>query len=221
MCGRFAQYSSLPELQKTFEIQTVTCTVTPSYNIAPLDRVLVVIRHVGNRLGTFHWGLVPFWAKDTSGAARLINARAETLENKPSFRYAFRKRRCLILADGFYEWKTEGRQKQPWYFTMISGGPFAFAGLWETWKGAAESDYHSCTIITVDASESVREIHHRMPVILKPEVLDAWLNPDNQDPKKLNEIIRDGHVKEMKRFPVSKRVNSPLNNDPGNIEEII
>lgn len=167
MCGRFAQYSGLDSLKKSFQLDEITCDVTPSYNIAPLQPILAVIRHDGNRLGRLHWGLVPSWAKDRTMAAKLINARAETLADKPSFRSAFKRCRCLILADGFYEWKADGPQKQPWYFTLSSGGPFAFAGLWDTWKGKEDAVYHSCTIITTAADESVRQVHHRMPVILR------------------------------------------------------
>ena len=220
MCGRFAQHSSLSVLKEAFEIQTVTCEVTPSYNIAPTQRVPAIIHRGDHRLGTLHWGLVPAGARDTSRASSLINARAETLEDKPSFRGAYEKRRCLILADGFYEWKSDGRQKQPWYFTLEGGGPFAFAGLWETWKGGEGCDYHSGAIITIEADESMRKIHRRMPVILIPDVHAAWLDTENRDPKMLNKIIEDEHVRKLKCFPVSKRVNSPLNNDPSCIEPV-
>ncbi len=220
MCGRFAQHSSLSVLKKSFEIQTVTCEVTPSYNIAPTQRVPAIIHRGDQRLGVLHWGLVPSWARDTSRAFSLINARAETLEDKPSFCRAYEKRRCLILADGFYEWKSDGRQKQPWYFTLKDGGPFAFAGLWETWKGDEGCGYHSCTIVTIEADESMRKIHHRMPVILLPDMHAAWLDTENRDPKRLNKIIEDGRVRKLKYFPVSKRVNSPLNNDPSCIEPV-
>jgi putative SOS response-associated peptidase YedK len=218
MCGRFAQYSDLTTLQKAFQIQKVTCEVTPSYNIAPLQKALSIIHHDGNRLGLLNWGLVPSWARDTAIALKLINARVETLADKPSFRNAFKRRRCLILADGFYEWKSEGRRKQPWYFTLSSGGPFALAGLWETWKGTEDAVYHSCTIITTEAGQAVREIHHRMPVILTPAAHAAWLDPENQDPEQLKAILADGQVRELKQFPVSKHVNSTRNNDPSCIE---
>jgi putative SOS response-associated peptidase YedK len=220
MCGRFAQYSGLDSLKKSFQLDEITCDVTPSYNIAPLQPILAVIRHDGNRLGRLHWGLVPSWAKDRTMAAKLINARAETLADKPSFRSAFKRCRCLILADGFYEWKADGPQKQPWYFTLSSGGPFAFAGLWDTWKGKEDAVYHSCTIITTAADESVRQVHHRMPVILTPESHAEWLDPQNQDSARLNAILSEGCVRGLKRFPVSKRVNSIRNNDPACIEPL-
>jgi putative SOS response-associated peptidase YedK len=220
MCGRFAQYSGLDALKKSFQLHTITCNVTPSYNIAPLQPVLAVIRHDGNRLGQLHWGLVPSWAKDKTLAAKLINARAESLADKPSFRNAFKQHRCLIVADGFYEWKADGPHKQPWYFTLSSGGPFAFAGLWDTWKGEENAVYHSCTIITKPADGSVQPVHHRMPVILTPEAYAEWLDPQNQESTRLNAILNEGGVGGLKRFPVSKQVNSIRNNDPACIEPL-
>lgn len=220
MCGRFAQYSGLDTLKKSYQLEEITCDVTPSYNIAPLQPVLAVIRHDGNRLGRLHWGLVPSWAKDRTMAAKLINARAETVADKPSFRSAFKRRRCLILADGFFEWKADGSQKQPWYFSLSTVGPFAFAGLWDTWKGDGDAAYHSCTIITTAADESVQPVHHRMPVILTPEAHAQWLDPQNQDSARLNAILSKGRAGGLKSFPVSKRVNSIRNNDPACIEPL-
>lgn len=220
MCGRFAQYSEVDTLRKVFKLNEVTCDVTPNYNIAPLQPVLAVIRHDGNRLGRLHWGLVPSWAKDRTVAAKLINARAEMLADKPSFRTAFKRRRCLIVADGFYEWKADGPHKQPWYFTLSTEGPFAFAGLWDTWKGEGDAAYYSCTIITIAADESIQPIHHRMPVILTPESHAQWMDPHNQEGARLNAILNEGRVRDLKRFPVSKRVNAIRNNDPACIEPL-
>ena len=218
MCGRFAQYSPVTTLQKVFDIQTVTCSVIPSYNIAPTYKVPAIIFHKGNRLGEFFWGFVPFWVKENSKTPTIINARAETLEIKPTFREAFKDRRCLILADGFYEWERKESHKQPWYFTMVSGEPFAFAGLWETAKSDDGSVHHSCVIITTAAHKSIREIHHRMPVILQHGLHEAWLNPATRDLKTLKAILQDGHVREMNRHPVSPRMNKVQNNDPSCIE---
>lgn len=220
MCGRFAQYSPITTLQKVFDIQTVTCNLIPSYNIAPTNKVPAIIFHEGNRLGQFIWGFVPFWTKKNSKTTAIINARAETLDVKPTFREALKDRRCLILADGFYEWKRIESHKQPWYFTMSSGEPFAFAGLWETTKSGDGSAQHSCVIITTEADKSMREIHHRMPVILQQELHEAWLNPMTRDPKKLNEILQEGIVCKMNRYPVSPRMNKVQNNDPSCIEAI-
>ena len=216
MCGRFALYSSPSDLKKVFDIDTVTGEMKASYNIAPGNEVYAIIRGKDNRLGKLHWGLVPPWAKNLSGASRLINARAETLQEKPSFRRALKERRCLIPADGFYEWK----DKQPWYCTLATVSLFGFAGLWETWKGTDQSVYHSCTIITTEASESIKEIHDRMPVILKPEAIQEWLNPATQEYEKLNMILKHGRVTRIRTYPVAKYVDSPKNNDPRCIQPV-
>ncbi len=221
MCGRFVGFSDLEQLKGFFPIDTAACDIAASYNVAPSQEVFAIVNREGeNWLEKFHWGLVPFWAKDISIGNKMINARGETVATKPSFRNAFKKRRCLILADGFYEWKGKKGQKQPMLLTLPEGNPFAFAGLWETWnkKDDTDSIYKSCAIITTDASESVREIHHRMPVILKPEVYEAWLDPDNQDAAVLENILRNWFVTELVGYPVSKQVNSVLNNDPSNIK---
>ena len=220
MCGRFVQYSPLDLICEFFNIDVVTCDIKPSYNIAPTHEVLAVIRHNGNRLGKLHWGLVPSWAKDPSGASRLINARIETLKEKPSFCNAFKKRRCLIIADGFYEWKRDNHQKQPWYFTSPSGNPFAFAGLWETWKSKDGSNYSSCTIITTPSMESVMKIHNRMPFILSQDAIAPWLDPDIQDGKQIETILRDGQVRKLRGYPISKFVNSVANNEARCIEQL-
>ena len=220
MCGRFAQHTPLPVLQKTFLIHTITCDVTPSYNIAPSQEVIAVINPDGNRkLGKLYWGLVPDWSKDLSRAAKIINARAETLKEKPSFRNAYQQRRCLIIADGFYEWKKDSRHKQPFYITLPSGVPFAFAGLYETWKGNNGVSYNSCTIITTRASESVQPIHDRMPIILRPEATEDWLNQRIQNAARLDELLHEGHFRDLKNFPVTKYVNDVHNTDQRCIKE--
>ncbi|MCD6152649.1 MAG: SOS response-associated peptidase [Syntrophobacterales bacterium] len=216
MCGRFTLYSSLSKLKKVFDVDTVTCEIKASYNVAPGNEVYAIIRQKDNRLGKLHWGLVPSWAKNLSGASRLINARAETLQEKPSFRKALKERRCIIMADGFYEWK----DRQPWYCTSVTDSLFGFAGLWETWKGNDKSAYHSCTIITAEASESIKEIHDRMPVILKPETIKEWLDPAIQEYEKLGMILKHGHVTRIRTYPVSRFVDSPMNNDPRCIKPI-
>ncbi len=222
MCGRFVQFSSLRTLEKYFDFTSAPDDITPNYNLAPTQVVPAIVQHDDYRLENLYWGLVPSWAKNLSGASRLINARAETVAQKPSFRAAFKRRRCLILADGFYEWHGEKGHKQPWYLTLPVDQPFAFAGLWETWTGrqtpAPQSEYRSCTIITTEASESVRDIHHRMPVILQPDAYAKWLNPDNQDVQQLESILHTAHIQELKRYPVSKRVNRVQNNSPANIQ---
>jgi putative SOS response-associated peptidase YedK len=220
MCGRFVGYRSFHELKKAFPIDKAACDVTENYNVAPSQEVLVIIKHdKENWLEKLHWGLVPFWAKDIMIGNRMINARAETIATKPSFRDSFKKRRCLILADGFYEWKGSKGQKQPMFITLPEGEPFAFAGLWETWTKKDDSDtiYKSCAIITTEASDSVREIHHRMPAILKPEKYEQWLDPLNRDVNELENILKTGIVTELVSRAVSKSVNSVKNNEPSNI----
>ena len=218
MCGRFVQFSSLRTLETAFNIHASSADVTPSYNIAPTQQVHAILYENSLKLEKLHWGLVPSWSKGLSAAARLINARAETVATKPTFRSAFKRRRCLILADGFYEWKGEKGRKQPYFISLPSGQPFAFAGLWEIWQDKeAPSDappYKSCTIITTEASESVRDIHHRMPVILQTEAHSSWLDPEIQETASLENILKNQHVREMKSYPVSKRVNQVKNNSP-------
>jgi putative SOS response-associated peptidase YedK len=222
MCGRFVQFSSLRTLEEYFNVQSGPTDIVANYNVAPTQKVLAVIHGKQFQLEYFHWGLVPSWAKNLSGASRLINARAETVATKPSFRAAFKRRRCLILADGFYEWQGEKGHKQPWFISLSTDEPLAFAGLWETWKHtdttAGQDDYRSCTIITTEASQSVRDIHHRMPAILRPDAFARWLNPENQDKQALEAILHTENISELKSHPVSKQVNRVQNNSPSNIE---
>ena len=223
MCGRFVGYRNLEELKEIFPIDRCACEVTANYNVAPSQEILAIFNHQGqNWLDKFHWGLVPFWAKDLSIGSRLINARSETAATKPSFRTAFKERRCLIPSNGFYEWKGSKGQKQPMFLTLPDSKPFAFAGLWEIWdnKGKEESPYLSCSILTRAASESVRSIHHRMPVILKPDAFDTWLDPNNRDIGSLLEIIQNRIHTELISIPVSREVNSVKNNGPKNIQAI-
>jgi putative SOS response-associated peptidase YedK len=223
MCGRFVGYRSLEALKESFPIDRAACEVTANYNVAPTQEILAIVKHQEeNWLDKFHWGLVPFWAKDPSIGNRMINARAETVAEKPAFKNAFKKRRCLIIADGFYEWKGPKGRKQPMFITLPQEKPFAFAGLWETWgkKEAKDSLYKSCTIITTEASASIRDIHHRMPVILNPEMYEIWLSPENQNVAELKDILVNGILTQLVAYPVSKHVNSTGNNDPSCIDPI-
>jgi len=224
MCGRFAQNIPFETLQQNFNIRTIDSDIIPNYNVAPTQEILTIVKYDNeNKLEKFHWGLVPFWAKDISIGSRMINARAETVSQKPSFRNAFKKRRCLIPADGFYEWKGEKGHKQPYYVSTPSDKPFAFAGLWESWtnkESVEEFVYKSFTIITTAASDSIREIHHRMPVILDPDFYEKWLNVEIQDPKELESVLKDGIIHHVKYYPVSTFVNSVKNNDPNCIKPI-
>lgn len=212
MCGRFARYSPSRELERYFNTHPAEFEVESNYNVAPTQEIPVIVlqedeRHIKKR----HWGLVPFWAKDIAVGSRMINARVETLSSKPAFKSALKHRRCLIPANGFYEWFGKAGSKQPFYFHLPSGEPFAFAGLYETWEDReappGAGPYKSCTIITMEASESVRDIHNRMPLILKPEAYDAWLDPGNKEIARMEKLLETAWVKELKRYPVSRLIN--------------
>ncbi|MCH7795368.1 MAG: SOS response-associated peptidase, partial [Proteobacteria bacterium] len=175
---------------------------------------------VGRRFVWLRWGLIPAWAKDPAIGNRTINARAETVAEKPAFRAAFRERRCLIVADGFYEWKTEAGGKQPYRITLVDGGPFALAGLWERWAGPHGGEaIESCTIVTTEANARLRAIHPRMPVILAPDAFDPWLDPET--PGAEAEALLVPYPSEaLTHYRVSPRLNSPANDDPALIEPL-
>jgi putative SOS response-associated peptidase YedK len=216
MYGRIVEYTSLEELKAFFPIDKIACDVTANSNIAPSQEIFAIIRDKSeNRLDKFHWGLVPFWAKDISIGNRMINARAESIAEKPAFREAFKNRRCLIPADGFYEWTGRAGKKQPVFITLPDRKPFAFAGLWETWKSKNDKKpiYQSCTIITTRASGSFRAIHHRMPAILKPRAYDTWMDPGNHNAAALGEILNSDLISELASFAVSKRTTAPHPDD--------
>ena len=220
MCGRFVRHSSLDLIEHTFSVDRMEPDADgPRYNIAPSQGVWAVVKDDNKRLVRLRWGLVPFWAKDAGIGNRLINARAESVETKPAFRSAFRKRRCLIVADGFYEWKGRKGRKQPFYLTLSGAQPFGFAGLWELWRNPQSGEeLRSCTILTTDAAESVKDIHDRMPVVLKSEFRDGWLDP-GAEPGRLQQMLYDGVETEFQRRPVSRHVNRVQNDDPQCIEE--
>jgi putative SOS response-associated peptidase YedK len=198
MCGRFVLISDLSIITEDFNIQEVSASFTPSRNVSPGQHIPAVIRSDDkNILATFLWGLIPSWAKDPSIGAKLINARAETVNEKPSFKIAFQKRRCLIVADGFYEWKKEGRNKTPYYFYLKSGKPFGFAGLYETWLSPEKKKVDTCTIITTRANEVVQPIHERMPVIVPKEKEAVWLKNDMADPLSHLELLKPYPAEDM------------------------
>jgi len=202
MCGRFVLLTDLSGIVTSFDVGDIACEYRRSNNIYPGRQVAAVIRDQVNRLVEFRWGLIPSWAKDPSIGNRLINARAETVADKPSFRHAFRKRRCLIVADGFYEWqKTEGTVKQPWFIHLRSGAPCGFAGLYETWTSPEGSPVHSCTIITTKANEALAAIHDRMPVIVPKAAQAVWLDPENQRQDELLELLVPYQAEDMACLP--------------------
>jgi putative SOS response-associated peptidase YedK len=218
MCGRFTLTVDPSELQSTFPWLNLSGAgqPPPRYNIAPTQSVATVANNGEHRLEMFRWGLIPSWAKDPSIGNRMINARAETLAEKPSFRTALRKRRCLILADGFYEWRKEpgGKSKTPMYIQLKSGEPFAFAGLWEAWRSPDDDTLLSCAIVTTTPNTLMAKIHDRMPVILKPDAYERWLDPAEQPPDKLSGLLKPYAASQMKAYPVSRLVNSPANDTP-------
>ena len=214
MCGRFSLGVPTEALQEQFQLFGGP-VVVPRYNIAPTQPVAAVRMAAGGEreLVMLRWGLIPSWAKDMAMGARMINARAETVAEKPSFRSALKSRRCLIAADGFYEWRKEENGKQPYFIRLRGGVPFAFAGLWETWKGP-EGPIESCPVITTEANEMMRELHHRMPVILPPEDYSQWLKPDETDREVLLGLLRPFASGELEALRVSTHVNSPAHDDP-------
>ncbi len=217
MCGRYTLKTPTNVLAEWFKIEEYPTSLTPSYNIAPTQEVVAVVEEDDKRkLEMFHWGLIPSWAKDPAIGNKMINARAETVSEKPSFRSAFKKRRCLILADGFYEWQKTDSGKQPFYIHMQDGCPFVFAGLWEDWRNGEE--IRSCAIITTDANDLMGEIHHRMPVILPPENYAVWLDPDFDEKEPLMDLLKPYPSDEMEAYAVSRRVNKPSNNEPSVVE---
>jgi putative SOS response-associated peptidase YedK len=219
MCGRFALTTSGATLAEEFEVDTTSTKMMsalgPRYNIAPTQPVVAVRLEPksGEReLVFFQWGFIPAWAKDPKIGARMINARSESVAEKPAFRAAFKRRRCLIPADGFYEWQRQDGKKQPLYIHSSNNHVFAFAGLWETWQGADGSEIDSCTILTTEANDLVRPIHDRMPVIIEPDDYNLWLEPD-PDPKQAYHLLRPYPAEKMAVYPVSTRVNSPKYDD--------
>ena len=227
MCGRFTQRLSWAELHELMDLIGPPRNLRPRYNVAPSQDVAVVRATDGGRsLSMLRWGLIPAWAKDPAIGYRLINARSETVAEKPSFRSAYRRRRCLIPADGFYEWQRLGKIRQPWLFGLRDGAPFAFAGLWERWtvpEGAALTGslaelgagdpVETCTILTTAANETVAPVHGRMPVILPRDACDPWLAGEDVS---LAPFAADA----MTAHPVSTLVNRPANDDPRCVEPV-
>jgi putative SOS response-associated peptidase YedK len=211
MCGRFAAFTPPQTFAELFDATNlVQIDSRPRYNIAPGQNILAARNSTsGERiLTTMQWGLIPFWAKEKKTGYSMINARAETVAEKPAFKRAYRQRRCLIAADGFYEWKKEGSEKQPYFFHMKDKSPLAFAGLWEHWEGGGES-LDSCAIIVTTANKVLAPVHDRMPVIIPPDAYDLWLNPDVEEPERLSSLLVPFAPEQMEGFAVDKRVNVP------------
>ncbi len=210
MCGRYTLVE-VNGLQRRFALEEALPDAPARYNVAPTQTLPVVVRHSPNHLEWMRWGLVPFWAKDPTIGSRMINARAETVAEKPAFRNAFRSRRCLVPASGFYEWKREANGKTPYYIHLPNAPLFAFAGLHETWRDAQGTAMQTYTIITTAANDLMAPLHDRMPVILHEEDEDLWLDPDATEPERLLPLLRPYPAKAMAAYPVAPIVNSPRN----------
>lgn len=220
MCGRYTLTKSGEAIARTFGLQS-TPTPTPRYNIAPTQPVSAITEESGQReYRIFQWGLVPSWAKDPGIGSRMINARSETAAEKPSFRAAFKRRRCLVVADGFYEWKRAGAKKQPYYIQMSDRTLFGMAGLWEAWESGDGSYLESCTILTTVPNDLMRSIHNRMPVILHPQDYDQWLAPGEQPREPLQQLLRPYDAEAMAAHPVSTTVNNPRHETAACVEPI-
>jgi putative SOS response-associated peptidase YedK len=222
MCGRFTLRTPATELVEPFEL-AMTPALEPRYNIAPTQPIAVVRLAPDNtkrELVLVRWGLIPSWAADPSIGARMINARADSIATKPAFRSAARRRRCLIPADGFYEWKAAGKTKQPYYITQTSQMPFAFAGLWERWQAPGRDVIESCVIITTDANDRLRELHNRMPVILDRDRHAEWLDPTIDRAEQLLPLLRPYPSEKMGYRAVSRFVNNARNEGPACIEPV-
>lgn len=212
MCGRFAFYSPREAVARLFGVSDAP-DIEPRYNIAP-TQFIATVREAGGARGVamLHWGLVPFWAKERSIGARMINARAETLAEKPSFRHAFQRRRCLVLADGYYEWQRSGAVKQPYFMAFEDGQPFGMAGLWERWRDpATDESLDSCCIVTTTPSAAVAHVHDRMPVIVPPDRHAEWLDPLNFATDRLTDVLAPCKLPGLGARLVSRRVNDARN----------
>lgn len=222
MCGRFTLTDPDQDLAVQFNLPEIP-DMQPRYNIAPTQPVAAVRASPDSmvrEMALLHWGLIPFWAKDPNIGNRMINARSETADEKPAFRAAFKRRRCLVVADGFYEWKKQEGGKQPFYIRLRDRRPFAFAGLWEFWKGEDEAAIESCTLLTTAPNEFIQSLHNRMPVILHPNDYEVWLDPEIQEPDVLKPLLSSYPSQQMAAYPVSRFVNSPKNDGPQCIEPL-
>lgn len=221
MCGRFVFHSQIEEVCQAFEVTHVHQSMAASYNIAPSQSVpTIVAKNEERHFGVLSWGLIPHWTKERKGARRPINARSETVHKKASFREAFQKRRCLILANGFYEWQKTESGKVPIFFHLPKMPLFAMAGLWERWRSKHREHevLSTCTILTTEANEYIRPVHDRMPVIVSPEHWPAWLNNQSFDERKLRSLLQPFPTASFASYPVSKQMNRVSYNNPSCIE---
>ena len=216
MCGRFVLENSPEQLTKVYRLSN-TPDLSPRYNIAPSQPVAIVRQHNGGEreLALVQWGLIPSWSKDPKISYKMINARSETVQDKPSFKQAFRSRRCIIPASGFYEWDKAGKETIPHYIHLRDGDVMSLAGLWERWKSPEGQELETCTILTTAANSLVKRLHERMPVILHREEFDLWLDRDVDDVNRLAELFHPYPADQLEEYVVTKEVNSPSNDYPG------
>jgi len=216
MCGRYRLSRRKQIIAEHFDAISDAEDWVPRYNIAPTQPVTVIRQHPTEptrHLSQMRWGLIPSWSKDASSAAKMINARSETARTLPAFRDAMKYRRCLVPADGFYEWRKSGKEKQPYCFEVNEGKLFAFAGLWEGWKDPNGNWIKTCTILTTTPNSVTSAVHDRMPVILEPSDFDLWLDPGMKDASIISELLKPFDAAAMRCYPVSTRVNQVLNDD--------
>jgi putative SOS response-associated peptidase YedK len=216
MCGRYRLSRRKQLVEEYFETEPWQEDWNPRYNIAPTQPVPVIRQHPREpvrQISIMRWGLVPHWAKDTSGAARTINARSETAATKPAFRDPLKYRRCLIPADAFYEWKRDGTSKQPYCFEVNDGEIFAFAGLWDGWKNAEGRWIKTCSILTTTPNAVTSSVHDRMPVILHPDIYNLWLDPGMTDVQVISELLKPYDAASMRSYPVGTRINHVAHDD--------
>lgn len=217
MCGRITLTVKPEVLLESFPVDEVPEDFQPHFNLAPTQDLAVITNREPRKIQLYRWGLLPFWAKSLKEGARMINARSDSVATKPAFKKAFERKRCLVLADGFYEWKAlDKKRKQPYFIGLAGRQPFAFAGLWESWRPPEGGDpVHTCTVITTEAGKKMAALHDRMPVILPPDAWPTWLG--DKPPELLLELLAHP-VEELESYPVSKLVNSPANDTPECLE---
>jgi putative SOS response-associated peptidase YedK len=220
MCGRFVRSSTIREIADYFKVGAPSFESEPSYNVAPTQDIIIINNQGVKQLVKCHWGFIPAWAKDISIGYKMINARVETVTEKQSFKAAFKKHRCLVIANGFYEWQKDKKRKIPVYIHLKSGNPFGFAGLYNVWTSPEGEKICTCTILTTESNELISSIHDRMPVIVPRDKEDMWLDPNIEDVEILKGFLRPFPSEEMVLTRVSDRVNSPRYNSPENITPV-
>ena len=219
MCGRFVRINTPKEIKEIFNLDQIEIELKPSYNIAPTQDVAVIIENGNSKLTAMRWGLIPFWVKDISIGSKLINARSETIDEKSSFKHSFQKRRCLIVASGFYEWQKRGSNKSPYFIHFKDKKSFCFAGIYDNWKSPDGDKITSCSIITTKASDNLKNIHHRMPVIIPENNFSLWFK--NSDTNTLKQLLIPYTKNDLDFYEVSTEVNSTKNNYPELIDPSI